>query len=485
MKKRLLSLILTVLLVSLTCMPAIGSTVVDKDGKQVSTVVASGEGDTYNFAFSQEDSLGVNGSFQEYGVVIPIQVTGTGKLYLNISLDDTDMDKELYGELYTDAACTTMLRNRLWLSVNNDDPAESFEGIADIKPGTYYFRICSKNNGIDPIEPFQNTGVVSILFASIEDRALASDSITTIGTSDKGTYLKLVAPKNGYLCIVGSEFTNLKLYNNKKVAVTNGYVTLQAANVFINMFPVTAGTYYLWTKGSTQIYAIGYKFMEESTLKSGQSFGVAAGNSDQNFYVKIKPSKSGYITFTTGTDLSGYITLCDGKKKALSKECKIKGCDYKDNKVVYPVKKNTSYYIRMRSSVGIFNVKYSFKAITEKSGSSVKKAVSFTKGKTVSGLIIPGESKKDYYKIKLTKEQIVSLKVKGNVSSGKIQIKFYKDSKLKKSIGSATLYKYGQSITLKSINYSNKHKLSKGTYYVVIERKDKYSSGNYSIQWMK
>ncbi len=490
MKKRLLSLLLTVLMVSMTCIHALGSTVVDRDGKPVSTVVPTPEGVVSNFAYTQGDLIGTNGSTQYYGVVIPITVTSGGLLDVAIALNSTDTAKNLQAELYTDAACTTVYKqdySTLWLSLDNYDGWKPDDDSVNIAAGTYYLKIYSQQYvyGSNLAEVFQNVGSVGITFTSSGDRTLTSGSSTTIASSEVGTYLKIVVSKSGYLHIAGNQNTTLKLCNSKKVAYSNGDGNLSSYNKYVNMFPVNAGTYYLWCKSYSEVFNIAYQFKSETTLKAGSAFTISPANVKQNFYVKIKPSKSGYITFTTNSKLSGNITLCDGKKKALSKECYIYGGSKYNSKVAFAVKKNTTYYIRVRSYEYAFTTKYSFKEVKEISGSSVKKAVSLTKGKTLSGLILPGDNTKDYYKVKLTKAQVVKLLVKGNISSGQLKIKIYSDSKLKKEIGSSSLYDYGGSTKLQSVNYSNKHKLSKGTYYIVIQRSDKYSNGNYSIQWQK
>ena len=185
---------------------------------------------------------------------------------------------------------------------------------------------------------------------------------------------------------------------------------------------------------------------------------------------------TGCITLTTELGFSGYVTLCNSSKKVLTRECLLSGGSKSYAKVGFAVNKNSTYYLRLRSPEYIFGINYSIQAVKEKSGSKVSKAVSFKKGKKVRGLVLPGESKKDYYAIKLTKAQSVKLKMSGTVSSGGITVKIYSDKKLKKQVASATLAKKGVSIS---------KKLKKGTYYIVVQRKDSLSNGNYTINWAK
>ena len=486
MKRKLLTLLATVLLVCLMCIPTMAKSVT-KDGKQVDKIIPTSITTAYGFSYSQADSLGTYDNYNHYGVVIPLQVTSGGYMSMDLSLNTTDTAESFSVELYTDKECTKEYEynySKLSMFVSSYSQWADVDDV-HLKAGTYYLKIYSDSYGSYEVDPFQNTGVFKVNFISNADRTLASGKKTTIGYSASGTYVKVVAPKDGDIYISGTEYTQVQLYNSKKVAITKQPTSLNKYNKNTIMFPVKKGTYYVLCKQTKDTYVVGYQFKETPTLKASKSYSINPADSKQNYYVKIKPSKTGYITFSISKDLSGYITLCDSKKKALCKESWIYGNSSYSKYVTFAVKKNTTYYIKMRSSDSIFSTKYSFKAVTEKSGSKVKNAVSFKKGKTVSGLILPGESKKDYYKFTLSKSQTVKLKIKGNVSSGSIQIKIYSDSKLKKSAGSTSIYNYGHSITLTSGTFGKTGKLSKGTYYIVVQRTDKYSNGNYSIQWMK
>ncbi len=185
-----------------------------------------------------------------------------------------------------------------------------------------------------------------------------------------------------------------------------------------------------------------------------------------------------------GGKYSAYVTLCNYKKQALSKEVFVSS--YSGSKsVVFAVNKNTTYYFKVNSSSGSrFALKTSFTTVSEKSGSKVSKAVSIKKGKTAKGLILPGSSTKDYYKIVVSKSQKVSLKFTGKACTGTIRINVYSDKKLKRWVG--TVYCNGASYsTTRRVYTLGSSKLRKGTYYIQVERSDSKTNGYYSIQWLK
>lgn len=254
-----------------------------------------------------------------------------------------------------------------------------------------------------------------------------------------------------------------------------------AGEMYERIFKIPkAGTYYIGlysNKGYNTTYtyyalaaAIFYNGANR-TLSNGKQ--IAVGQEDgQTNYFKFTAVNSGYIT-TYGDKSAGYyqVALCNSSKKALS------GNTYLRYNPTYGVKKGTTYYIKVVSSYNS-NGGYTFKAtntkISEKSGSKKSKAVTIKKSATKKGTIVAGSSQADWYKFKLTSKKSVKIYFKGRTND-QLKITVYKGSK---KIGSSTLYYNDTSCTL-----SSNGKLSKGTYYIKIQRVNSKSSGWYSLKW--
>lgn len=249
------------------------------------------------------------------------------------------------------------------------------------------------------------------------------------------------------------------------------------------------GTYYLkistYASQPTNLvvggaFAVRHTSNEDRVVTSGSQ--VLMSKRDGGVYLKYKAPKNGYLTTTfTGGDYSSMIYLCNSSKKVISDSAYTSATM---PRTVFAVKKNTTYYIKIDAIDDITAYKISFTAVTEKSGSKISKAVAIKKGKTVKGLILPGDSKKDYFKLTVSKAQVVKIQVKGDVSSGIIKVNIYGDKAKKRSIGSIWISEagYNRKYTIYTIGSK---KLRKGTYYFSVERANKKTNGQYSIKWMK
>lgn len=482
MKKKIFTLFLSVILACLMCIPVMANTSLTLGGQQVATIVPTGTEKVYNFSYSATDKAGVDEYNDEVaGQVIEIKMTAPGRLYVNVNVTSANA-KSMAGALYVDKACTKKV-TYFYLSTYSGKWADSED--VYLPAGTYYLRLSSDLSKYSE-NNFQNSGTLGIKFISAADRTLKAGASTTIASDSNGNYIKVVAPKDGLITITGNQNTDLQLYNSKKKKVANADGYLSKNNKYKNQFQVKKGTYYVWSKSYSDTYVIKYQFSGEPSLAAGKTLTLYRSDTKHNYYVKIKPSKTGYITLTTGKKLYGNVAICNSKKKAISKECTLNGSSSYYNKVVFAVKKNTTYYIKVRSIDYIYQIKYSVKGVSEKSGSKMSKPVYFKKGKSVSGLILPGESKKDYYAIKLTKAEIVKFKITGNVSSGYIKVNIYGPKK--KFIGSKYISDVGYSSTVVSasgINLFKAGKWPKGTYYIEVARYDANSNGSYGITWLK
>lgn len=242
-----------------------------------------------------------------------------------------------------------------------------------------------------------------------------------------------------------------------------------------------AGTYYIGLRSSkgygTSYYyyagvAAAYYSGVDRTLSNGVQ--IAVGQKDeQTNYFKFKATANGYITAAYIDPSAGFykVAICNSSKKELS------GYTHLRYNPTYGVKKGTTYYIKVVSgynSDGGYIFKVTNSAVSEKSGKTKSKAVTIKKGKTKKGTIVAGSSQADWYKFKMTKKKAAKIYVKGRTND-KLKVILYKGGKKIKSY--TYTYTTG-AMTLKSFG-----KLSKGTYYIKVQRANKNSSGWYSLKW--
>ncbi len=224
------------------------------------------------------------------------------------------------------------------------------------------------------------------------------------------------------------------------------------------------------------------------SLKAGKVTTDKKSQKGDRSYFKITVPKNGYLTITSyaqyrGSGRSKYgqeIQLCNSKKK-LIKNTKVYTSSMDKYVVYYGVKKGT-YFVRVDNTYtnADVKIKYTFKAVTEKSGSSKAKAVSISKGRTKTGLLQAGEknSKIDYYKIKLTKSQVLNITLNTR-ATGYVYFKIVPASKRVILWNSLTSL-YGKD----SATWKTTKKIPAGTYYIQVYRSSvTNASGCYSIKW--
>lgn len=232
---------------------------------------------------------------------------------------------------------------------------------------------------------------------------------------------------------------------------------------------------------------------ENQTLKtSGTAYSGFVDN--KPIYYKYTAKKDGYISLQTesASEKERYkITLCDKKKKALSKavvtETKVvKEANGKKlyNKV-FAVQKGTyylkvvpSYTVKEGITSGNFSFEYKFTGVTDSSKTTKAKAKSIKLGKTVNGLITCTEQKADWYKFNITKAKKATITLNKYFSSGDVKIEIYNSKGKKVAVKTAT----------KKVNYSkqavitSKSSLAKGTYYIKLTQSNKQASGYYNVK---
>lgn len=229
----------------------------------------------------------------------------------------------------------------------------------------------------------------------------------------------------------------------------------------------------------------------EQGVRTEVNFGTTA-SSDTVSYYKIKPTKTGFITFNTNDNYSGYVILCDSNKKAISKYDSTGDWLWGGSstsyfrKIYFGVKKGRTYYIRVkgysydRNDAGEYvgSVKWtntSFKA--GKHGSTKKRSKAMSKNKTVKGLFVAGSKKGHWYKI-TNKQKTTKIYFKSPRTNGALKVKVYYQSYGKWY--DATYYVNrgtGSNTITGTISRKVKH-----TYYLKVFP-DKKSSGNYTLKW--
>ena len=212
-------------------------------------------------------------------------------------------------------------------------------------------------------------------------------------------------------------------------------------------------------------------------------------------YIKYKAAKNGFVKLKfkdldANSPAYGYVAICDKAKNILSAQDyykpSSKNKDY--TKLYYGVKKNTTYYFRVKATHAV-SIKLTAYSVSDKSGVSPKKATQMKAKTYYKGLIPAGNSDADYFKIVLTKAT---------------KIRFYYTAYTNRTLAiaiyatNAYMEPFYASYNAASTEHSFvTNKLPAGTYYVAIvpdsvnmkglyvgSTKD-YSSGAYKIKYKK
>lgn len=287
-------------------------------------------------------------------------------------------------------------------------------------------------------------------------------------------FFTIIIPSSGYTTIqTQNKSATVTLMDSNNVEIDTAF--LDDENDFKATFPTQKGTYFLSVSSSKSLY-VKYSFSGISTLKSGSNFSLYPSSPDQNYIYQFKPSKNGYVTFTSLND-SGYITLLNSNKKALTKRLNLYNSSTIGNeRVTYAVKKNTIYYVKLSCS-DKSTFQYVMTALNSKGGNKKSKAVSLKSGKAVKGLLVAGNKSACWYKFKLTKNKKLKLTITGKCVD---DFKFDVYDSSGDSIFNDPYTLSGRNIS-KTINPYEKY--SKGTYYIKVSKKTNYSTGYFSIKF--
>ena len=259
----------------------------------------------------------------------------------------------------------------------------------------------------------------------------------------KGTYyLKFPQMQNSYIL-------TLVLYSSDGGKITSG--TTVAAYCDAGMYQYDASIPYVNNTYTYKAPSTGYLTIDKKNLVN-----IAASMS-----VSFYNSKGKKITdFSSDHDISG--------------------------KVAFPVKKGTSYKIKvgvLKDGQQFYQMKFGFVSLSEKSGSSKAKAQTVKLKKNTKGMIYAEESVKaqDWYKFSLSKAQKLKITYSGKSISGSIDIIIY--DKNKKKLGTYHVMPMIDNTETKTIKNAKKGSiLPKGTYYIKVVKQRKQTAGYYSFK---
>ena len=284
----------------------------------------------------------------------------------------------------------------------------------------------------------------------------------------------------GVLNGFGSEVSISRIY--KEAACVNyTYVSQNVAYI------PSAGTYYIkidkynFSGGAEHSFLAQFAFVSgaNTELKNKTNVINATFGQKSPLFYKMSVKKTTKIVVSINLEYSGYATLCNAKKAALTSEEYVYS---KGDKLVYVVPKGT-YYLKIKSMQGFVSTTATYVAVSNSAGASKAKAGTLkVNGQTKNILICPKDSASRAYYLKFNnpKRQTIKLNVKSSYTSGKVQLEFY-DAKGTKFGSKCTIYNgVGRKNVYTPYSYtygSSAKKLPKGTYYIKVKKIDKRTSG--------
>lgn len=287
-----------------------------------------------------------------------------------------------------------------------------------------------------------------------------------------------------------SDGSDIPTYANFACTVDNG-------NKSVLRRYVKKGTYYLRFPKGQNSYRLSLLLYSSAGGKISNG-SVVAGYCDAGIYrpdssitsvdntYSYKASQTGYLTISK-KNLVNYaasmsLTFYDAKGKKItdiSSDHDISG------KIVFPVKKGNSYNLKvgiLKDGQQFYQMKFEFTPLSEKSGSTKKKAVEVKLKKNIKGMVYAEESVKqqDWYKFRVTKDQKLKISFHGGVISGSMDVVLY-NSNMKK-IGSYNLMPMNdETYTYTLRNTKKATKLTKGTYYIKVVKERPQTAGYYEF----
>lgn len=433
------------------------------------------------YSYNASTSYSIKGGQYVGGSIVPITIPAPGTVYFNFTQNQSisaSATIELWSDLngtkgwsISNPYNTSSLQNKL-IKVNVD------------AAGTYYIVIYTNKYNISKLTT--NTISFKTYFVnaaySAPDQVIQSGQILPV-VYDYSTpkYYQINIPKAGHIAI--SSNANLKVEicdSGKGIYFASNTLNPQNNKGTVTYY-LNQGLYYIKTTGAynADIAAMAYNFYPlgsapYSVTKKNQNVVIYPGDSNNYHYIKYEAPYTGYVTLTPGEG-SAYVTLCNSKRKAISSEDRLYGGNASVTTSTYGVKNGTVYYLKVKSGYNPFGLNIKTTKVSEKSGTSKKKAKTIRSNKTVKGTIRANSNTVDWYKFKVTKKKSVNVWFKGKTNNA-LKVTVYRSNG--KSIISTKI-----NTTVNGRKITSIGKWPKGTYYLKVERANKKSSGYYTLKW--
>lgn len=421
------------------------------------------------------------------GRVLQVKVSSAGLIQIDasvVSIQSEYVTFELYRRYDSDAhECADCMGDCMSLS---DTKRQGQLTFAVSEAGTYYLKVYNTFYNASDIPVYTNLLNVKVGFYPAGARNLKANNMYSLGLIGKDEYYRISVPKTSFVTISTTRDNLSYDFCNSSKKVLYGSACMTAATDKKNTYSLSKGTYYIKVKGQyrNEILTLKYTTASELTAKNDKWVTMNPSSNKVTTYVKLKATADGYIKVNLrnakGDDTSAYITLCNSNKKTVTNKTWIDSSSKYNTYLVYGVKKNKTYYLKVTHASGRTVIKYKQTAVSEKSGSSKKKAVTLKSGKTVKGTIGVGDTKSDWYKITVTKSKKIKFYVTGN-ANGTLKMQIYKSNGRKFGSALTVINGINQKVTLKSTDGNGK--MPAGTYYFRIFRANTKSTGNYSLKW--
>ena len=217
---------------------------------------------------------------------------------------------------------------------------------------------------------------------------------------------------------------------------------------------------------------------------SSHKLGNLPSNSRRIYYIDVKkPGKLKLTVAGLAKKQKVEIRLSDVTHMSYAE-----ATSAKPNAVFYFKKADTYEFEFDADSGNDAKITYTFESKSNQGGVSFAKAVTLKKGQKKSGIFgfETPYSKKQYYKLKITKEELVKLKFTKSESCSKtdtLQVVIYKSNDKENHIDAGHLFEDQKSGTFYIRNSKNR-KTEPGTYYIVVSKVYQSSGFDYSLTWL-
>lgn len=435
------------------------------------------------YSYNSSSQYTIAGKQYVGGTVVPITISTPGTVYFSFS-DSQSISASATIMLLPD------LNSTAGYNIASPSTSASLAGkLVKAKldaPGTYYLLMYTKSYYISSL----TTNQISFKTFFLNSAYTAPDQVIQSGQTlpvayDYSTpkYYQISIPQAGHIAISSNANLKVEICDSGKGIYFASNTLNPANNKGTVTYYLNQGVYYIKTTGAynADIAAMAYNFYPlgsapYSVTGKNQNVVIYPGSNTNYHFIKYNAPYTGYVMLTAlGGSGSADVTLCSSKRKAISSEDWIYSESTSSNTLVYGVKEGTTYYFKVKSGYNPFGLNIKTTKVSEKSGTSKKKAKTIKSNKTAKGTIQANSKTVDWYKFKLTKTKKTNLWFKGH-TNGQIKITIYnsKSKKLYSTTGRGSGFGY----KIYSIG-----KWKKGTYYVKVERANKKSSGYYTLKW--